>query len=170
MDFSRIHALDIVLICGLPGAGKSWFARAHFQGSGRKRVNRKEIRRGLYEMKTFGERWSEDKFDQVDEHLVKHVEKKIVEHLLQNRQKVLIDNTSVTVASRKTYVALARQMHHSIGVVFLNCPASTCLARNRTREDAIPETAISKLAAALELPSLQEGFAECLVLNDTGVS
>lgn len=168
MEFARFHTLDIVLICGLPGAGKSWFARTHFQASGRKRVNRREIRRGLYEMKNFGDRWSEDHYDTVDEHLVKHVEKKIVEHLLQNRQKVLIDNTSVTVASRRSYITLAQQSRHSIGVVFLDCPVATCLARNRSREDSVPETAISKLAASIQIPSLQEGFAECVVLKDSG--
>jgi predicted kinase len=169
VDLSRLHALDIVLICGLPGAGKSSFARTHFQNSGRKRINRKEIRRALFEMENFGDRWSEERFNNVDEYLVKHVEKKIVEHLLQNRQKILIDNTSVTAASRKTYLAIAHQTHHSIGVVFLSCPASTCLARNRSREDPIPETAISKLAAILEPPSLQEGFAERLIVNDAGI-
>ena len=73
-----------------------------------------------------------------DEFLVKHVEKKIVEHFLQNHQKLLLDNTNISVESRKPYIAIAHQTGKSIGVVFLNTPVSQCLQRNRGREDAVP--------------------------------
>jgi transcriptional regulator of acetoin/glycerol metabolism len=52
----RIMSLDIVLVCGLPGSGKSHFSREYFQDSERDRVNRKEIHRMLYEMIHFGKK------------------------------------------------------------------------------------------------------------------
>ncbi len=165
MDLSVFQGLDVVLVCGLPGSGKSHFARTFFRQAGFKRVNRKEIRKLIHEMMDFGERWSEKDFAAGDEFLVKHVERKIVEHLLQNRNRVLIDNTSVSADSRRHYVTIARQMHKSIGVVFMNTPAQTCLERNRRREDPVPETVISNLAAALELPRAEEGFRQVLVVR-----
>ncbi|MCX7029012.1 MAG: AAA family ATPase, partial [Spirochaetes bacterium] len=76
MDLAKFNDLDIVLVCGLPGSGKSRFASGVFKESGRRRVGRQEIRRMLYEMTTFGDPWSEERYSAVDEVLVKHVERK----------------------------------------------------------------------------------------------
>ena len=165
MDLSRFQALDLVMVCGLPGSGKSHFSRTHFQTTDRLRVNRKEIRRLLYEMMSFGKTWAEQEFSAGDDFLVKHVERKIIEHLLQNRNKVLIDNTSVSASSRKGYVAIAQALRKSIGVIFLDVPTIRCLEQNRLRADPVPEMAISNLAAGLNRPSPEEGFQEVLVLT-----
>ena len=166
MDLSKFLPLDIILVCGLPGSGKSVFSKQYFANSGRDRVNRKEIHRLLYEMLHFGEQWTEKEFDEIDDFLVKHVERKIIEHLLQNKQKVLIDNTSVSESSRKTYVGIAHQMHKTIGAIFLQTPPATCLERNRSREDPVPERVISNLAATIDIPRSEEGFKELLILKD----
>ncbi len=166
MDLSQFQALDIILVCGLPGSGKSVFSRQFFANSGRDRVNRKEIHRLLYEMIHFGKRWTEQEFDALDEHLVKHVERKIIEQLLQKKQKVLVDNTSVSGSSRKTYLGIAQQMRKTIGAIFLNTSPATCLQRNREREDPVPERVISNLAATIDLPKTEEGFKAVLVLKD----
>jgi len=165
MDLARFQNIDIVLVCGLPGSGKSHFARAHFSQSGRKRVNRKEIRRLLWEMTHFGAPWSEKEFAASDEFLVNHVERKIIEHLLQTKQKLLIDNTSISAESRKHYLTVARQAGRSIGAIFLDTPVIRCMERNRSRTDSIPERVISNLAAEKELPEIEEGYREALVLD-----
>jgi predicted kinase len=165
MDLERLHPLDVVVVAGLPGSGKSHFAGQFFRDQDRLRVNRKEIRSALYEMMHFGSPWSEREFDAHDEFLVKHVERKIIEHLLQNRKKVLVDTVSVTAESRRHYVALAQQMHRSIGIVFLDTPTAHCRERNAKREDPVPDTAISNLAAALEPPQKGEGFREVMIVH-----
>jgi predicted kinase len=165
MDLGKFQNLDIVLVCGLPGSGKSHFARSFFLKSGRKRVNRKEIRRHLFEMTSFGQKWTEAEFAGNDEFLVKHVEKKIVEHFLQNHQKLLLDNTNISVESRKHYLAIAHQTGKSIGAIFLNTPVGQCLQRNRGRDDAVPESVIAQLAAEKELPEVSEGYREVLVID-----
>lgn len=167
MDLTQFRKLDSVLVCGLPAAGKSEFAKEYFEGAGWDRVNRKEIHRMLYEMIHFGKTWSEQQFDALDDFLVKHVERKIIEHLLQNKKKVLIDSTSVSASSRKMYISIAHQLHKSIGVIFINTRSLICLERNRGKEDPIPEQVIGKLAASAELPSHSEGFKEVLILNDS---
>ena len=89
----------------------------------------------------------------------------VVDELLQNKQKVLIDNTSVSAESRKSYVGIANQMHKSIGVIFLHTPAATCMERNRALPDPVPERVIPNLAAAIDLPRAEEGFREILVFK-----
>jgi tRNA uridine 5-carbamoylmethylation protein Kti12 len=163
MDLAKFQDLDLVLVCGLPGAGKSRFSSRFFRESGRRCVSRRLIRRMLYEMTTFGERWSEQRYSAIDEILVKHVERKIIEHLLQNRLAVLAENTSISAASRKVYLAIARQMHRSTGVIFLDTPVATCLERNRAKPDPVPERVIAELAAALELPDPREGFDQLAI-------
>jgi predicted kinase len=165
MEIEKFQSLDIVLVCGLPGSGKSHFAGAHFRQTGRKRVNRKEIRRLLFEMTNFGQRWSEKEFASNDEFLVKHVERKIIEHLLQTKQKLLIDNTDISRESRKQYLTIAHQAGRSVGVIFLDTPVLRCLERNRSREDSVPESVISRLEAEKELPELSEGYREVAIID-----
>jgi tRNA uridine 5-carbamoylmethylation protein Kti12 len=165
MDLAKFSDLDIVLVCGLPGSGKSRFCAGFFRESGRRRVSRRDIRRMLYEMTTFGDPWSEERYSAVDEVLVKHLERKIIEHLLQNRLPVLAENNCISAASRTTYLAIARQMHRTVGVIFLDTPMATCLERNRRRADPIPERVIAELAAALEVPDAGEGFDQLMVAS-----
>ena len=165
MDLSKFKDLDIVLVCGLPGSGKARFSSGFFKESGRRRVSRWEIRRMLYEMTTFGEPWSEERYSAVDEVLVKHAERKIIEHLLQNRLPVLVENTCISAASRKTYLSIARQMHRTIGAIFLDTPVATCLERNRRRADPIPERVIAELAAALQKPDAGEGLDQFIIAS-----
>jgi predicted kinase len=165
MDLARFQTLDVVLICGLQGAGKSHFAKTYFNQGDRKRINRKEIRRLLYEMTNFGDPWKEEYFNDHDEILVNHVERKILEHLLQNKQQVLVDNTNVNVEARSDYLSIAKRLGRTAGVVFLDLPLKVCLERNRSREDRISEGIITNLYARLELPSKAEGFKEVLVVE-----
>jgi len=165
MDLAKFKDLDIVLVCGLPGSGKARFSTGFFKEAGRRHVGRREIRRMLYEMTTFGEPWSEERYTAVDEVLVKHVERKIIEHLLQNRLPVLAENTCISAASRRTYLAIARQMHRTVGVIFLDTPVATCLERNRRRADPIPERVIAELAAALQKPDAGEGFDQFMIAS-----
>ncbi|TVQ40287.1 MAG: ATP-binding protein [Spirochaetaceae bacterium] len=166
MKLEPFYQLDVVLVCGLPASGKSHFSERFFHRDNRKRVNRKEIRRNLHQMFEFGEQWKEEYFDNSDEGLVKHVERRILEHLLHSGKRVLVDNTSVSVSSRKSYLAIAHQMQKSIGVIFLNTPLKRCIERNNERALHVPDVIIANLSAAAELPRADEGFDERLIINE----
>ncbi|MCL2704776.1 MAG: ATP-binding protein [Spirochaetaceae bacterium] len=167
MTLEQFRKCDMVLVCGLPGSGKSYFARKYFAKSGRKRVNRKEITRTLYEMISFNSKWSEDKFDHVDENLVKHLEKKIIEHLFQLGEPLLIDNMSISTESREAYLTLAARNKKTISAIFVNTDLATCLKRNREREphEVVPESIISNLVAKIQYPERKEGFKDVLIID-----
>lgn len=152
------------MLGGLPACGKSRFATTHLK-QGRMRVNRKEIRRMLYEMTHFGEPWSDEVFSYSDEYLVSHVERRIIEHMLENRHRIVIDNTSINRDARLSHIRLAKSMNKSIGMIFLDVPAKICLERNEKADQPVPESLIANLAAAMELPDRSEGFREVLILS-----
>jgi predicted kinase len=128
---------DIVLILGNYGSGKSQVAREYFHE--RKRINRHEIRHHLKEMTQHGADWNAN-------------------------EKIIIDNTSLTVRSRKRYIDYARKFHKSIACIFLNKDTSVLLAQNRSREFPVPEHLIVKLYAKTEIPAIDEGFAQVLIM------
>jgi len=168
MDLNKLDLLDVILVAGLPGSGKSWFAREYFAGKNRLRINRKEIRKSIYEMSHFGDVWKESYYTEKNEYLVKHVERKIFEQLLSNNEKVLIDNHSVTVESRRPYIETALAARKTIGIVFMHTPVQVCMKRNLSRSDSVPPMTISTLYSALVLPSRAEGFREILVVSAEG--
>jgi predicted kinase len=166
MNIDIFNSFDVILICGLPGAGKSHFAKKYLNKDDRKHINRKEIRKFIYEMTTFGDKWYESYYTEKNENIVKHVEKRLYEHLLAQNYKVLVDNTGMNISSRKKYVDIAKKLGKNIGVIFLNTPLQKCILRNQELEDSVPSTVISNLFASRELPQKDEGFKEVLVLEN----
>lgn len=167
MTLEHFRKADMIIVCGLPGSGKSHFAGMYFRKSGIKRVNRKEIRKNFFEMFHFGEKWSDDKYHRVDESLVKYVEKKTIEHLLQAGEKVLIDNLSVSASSREMYTAIAAKNRKIISAIFINTDMATCIKRNRERsvDDVVPDHVIASLVADIQFPDKREGFKDVLVIE-----
>jgi predicted kinase len=119
----------------------------------------------LYAMMSFGDQWHAELFNERDESLVKHVERRTIEHLLQRGDKVLVDNTSVTAASRSAYLKIAGGTGKRTGVIFVNTPVGTCLQRLQNHEDHIPDRVVVNLSAAIELPRREEGFDQVLIVE-----
>ncbi len=165
MDTSKMDHLDIILICGLYGSGKTEFAVKYFLGKDRNRISRSEIRKNMYEMTNFGEKWTPDRFSEDTDALVKHIERKIVEHFSHQKKKILVINTYITKKSRQAIVDLARQTKKSIGAIFLNRPLEQCLERNGKSALTVPQEIIYKLNSRIELPDKSEGFDEVMIVT-----
>jgi predicted kinase len=168
MNLDKFNRLDVIIICGLPGAGKSQFAEDNFKDTDRKRINRGEIRRFLYEMTNFNETWHENMFNEKQEYLVKHVEIEILDYFLYQQKKVLIDNTSITRESRKPYIDKARQKGKSVGIIFINTPVKRCIERSKKKDEHIDTNVISNLYAKIDLPknSRDENVKETLIIDE----
>ncbi|HOD13457.1 MAG TPA: ATP-binding protein [Spirochaetota bacterium] len=165
MDLSKFDRLDIVLICGLYGSGKNEFAAKHFLGKGRSRISRSDIRKHMYEMTNFGEKWDAGRFSEENDALVKHIERRIVEHFLQLKKSILIINTYVSKKSRRGMIEAARQMKKTIGAIFINRPLEECLERNKHNASVVPQEVIYSMHHRIELPDKSEGFDEAAVVT-----
>ena len=157
-----LEKYDIVLIVGNYGSGKSQVAKELFRQ--RKRVDRHEIRHYIKEMTEHGERWSPSDWDEDLEGLIKHIEYDLIVHFLERNEKIVIDNTSLTKASRKRYVEYAHKFHKNIACIYLKKDGTTLLEQNRNREYSVPEPVIVQLLARTEEPSQDEGFGAVVIM------
>lgn len=165
MDLTKIDQLDIVLLCGLYGSGKTEFAVRSFKGKDRSRISRSDIRKSMFEMTSFGEKWEAGKFSEENDVLVKFIEKRIAEHFLHLKKKILVINTFVTKKSRHSWVETARQAKKTVGAIFLNRPLEQCLERNKQGGSLVPQEVVYALSHKIELPDKSEGFDEVLILT-----
>ena len=160
----ELDKYDVILIVGNYGSGKSSLAKEHFPH--RKRINRLEIRHYLKEMTEYGKRWESDDWNEDIEGLIKHIENDIISYYLERKQKILIDNTSVTKKSRKRYIDCAQKFHKSIACVFLNPDISVVMKQNKIREFSVPDRIIVDLYSKIELPEQSEGFDKVMVYKN----
>lgn len=165
---NNIHKCNIVLLGGLYGSGKTEFALKNFKNHSRYRISRSEIRKLMFEMTNFGTQWTADKFTEEDDVLVKHVERKILEHYLHNKRNVLIVNTFVTPESRSRFLKLARDLKRTIGMVFLDIPVDICIKNNENKSSGVPDYIVHQLSNKKVLPSRKEGFDEVLIVAGSG--
>jgi predicted kinase len=166
MALDKLHGCSIVLLGGLYGAGKTEFAVKHFRNKSRYRISRLEIRKHIFEMTNFDKKWTADMFSEEDDVLVKHVERKIIEHYLQNKRNVLVINTFTSVQSRLRFINIAKDMNKTVGIVFLDIPLDICLKNIERKSTGIPAHVVQNLSNKKVLPSKKEGFSEVVITED----
>lgn len=127
----------LIATVGLPGSGKSYWAKAFIKNNKKvRRVNRDELRWML----------SNYSLEKPDEKIVKAFRSDMIEKLLQAGHSVISDDTNL---SPKTQEEL-RQIAEKNGAVFQIAdftwvPLETCLTRNADRPNPVPEKVIRKM-------------------------
>jgi len=132
--------MELVVLIGLPGSGKSTFQRDRYAGT---HVHVSKDLLGRAQRK--------------DEKQMR-----LVEAALRTGRSVVVDNTNPRRADRAPLIEIARRLGATTTGILLVAPVAECLRRNAAREGKarVPAVAIYVTARKLEPPSREEGFDE----------
>ena len=133
-------AVEVVILVGLPGAGKSTFARATFPAH-------VHISKDAFPPSASNKQARQDA---------------ALRAALGAGRAVLIDNTNVTPADRAAIITIAREYGARVVGYYLDVSTREAVARNEKREGRakVPKVAIFTSAKRLVPPALAEGFDE----------
>lgn len=117
----------ILILSGLPGGGKSTYAREWLAESPltRTRINYDDLR---FEM--FGPDWT---FNRADEAKMKAKARASAEAAITAGMDVIIDNTNLTEAARQPWIDLAHRWAVPFELYEIDTPVEECVARDRQR-------------------------------------
>lgn len=125
---------ELILLIGIPAAGKSTFAREQLFDT-HVRLNLDMLRTRVKEMR-------------------------LLEACLKSRISCMVDNTNITRAGRARSIPLAKTARFRVTGYCLETSLETALRQNLQRERHVPNYAIEARHNDQELPTLEEKFDE----------
>lgn len=136
-------------MCGLPGSGKSTYAKQHPECVV---ISSDEVRKELYG----------DEAIQGDGAKVFEIVNCRVEEALDQGFNVIYDATNVASKTRKNIVNRFNAIHIC---VFVNTSIEECLRRNANRSRNVPQEVIERMAKKLTVPTELEGFTKIIEIT-----
>ena len=132
--------MEMIILIGLQGAGKSTFYRTFFTQT-HELISKDLLRTSKTRNKA-----------------LRQTER--IEAAFSAGQSVVIDNTNVTVEERATLIQLGHSHAAKVLGYYFDSTVKQCLERNREREgkQRVPDKVIYITAARLVLPTYAEGF------------
>jgi predicted kinase len=129
---------ELVVLVGLPGAGKTTFYRERFAAT-HLQVSKDLLR---------------NRRDRQARQLA------LLDAALAAGRSAVVDNVNATRADRAALIAVARRYGAAVHGYVVDTPAAECLRRNRLRagRERVPDVAIHAAAKRLEPPTPEEGF------------
>ena len=143
----------IIMLIGLPGSGKSYFAK-------RLAVNEDAI---IYSSDII----RQEMFDNIND--IEHNAKvfgelyKKVRSVIKNNN-VIIDATNISYKRRKHFAEQAKKYNCQIICYLIATPYKQCLENNKKRDRVVPEYAIKNMYKSFYIPQHYEGWDEINII------
>lgn len=137
---------EVVVMCGIPGVGKSFFVENFLPYH--QRVNLDSIHAML----------SSEGFDKANLELGRNIEDLVISYKLAKGIPIVIDNTSVTKEKRVKYIEVAKKYSVPAKAIYFEPDVKLALAQNAKRDRKVPQVAIRTMASSFQIPEKEEGF------------
>ena len=132
----------VIILMGLPAAGKSTFYARELAPRGIEHINLDTLR-------------------------TRHRELLQIPEYLKSGVSFAVDNTNTLPEERARYIELATDAGYRIEGYFLRSRVQECIRNNEERDKKVPIAAIASMSARLILPSRTEGFDALYFVNRT---
>jgi len=142
----------LYITVGLPGSGKSTYAKEFIKGKDVEYLSSDELR-AVY---------GKDETDQTVTPIVfGHIKRK-VDEFLKNGKNVLIDATNVNLRERSDYINTAKKYGVKVVALVFNMDRQGLIDRNKKRGEqggrVVPDWVIDKMLNKYQNPDFNEGF------------
>ncbi|MFW6284678.1 MAG: AAA family ATPase [Desulfosalsimonas sp.] len=141
----------LTITVGLPGCGKTWWAR---QAGFDRAVCLDDWREKLW-----GNRNIQDGPGGTDLLIALHNLE--IREALKNGENVVVHNTNILKKHRRPLVEMAREAGYQVRIVYFEVPLEVCRQRNRDRSEPVPEAVLDDFARRMEPPEADE--ADCVI-------
>jgi len=142
---------ELILMCGLPGAGKDTYIHNHFADLPVVSLDDLRIELDIDATDNQGQ-------------VLQAFRERIRQHL-RERHRFVVNATNLHRQRRDPILGLADNYGARTRIVYLEAPRNKLLADNRAREARVPDAAIHRMSQKWELPSLMEAHQVDLVLR-----
>lgn len=146
--------VNMIVLVGIPGCGKSTFADILCRNGNVIRLSSDEIRKELFGDESF----------QGNNNKVFNTLYERAELLLKANISVVIDATNLKKSLRRYAFDVCPAGVKKIALYYTP-DVELCKERNATRERKVPDEVIERMARQFEIPTTAEGFDEVMCLN-----
>ena len=154
--------MEMVLMVGIPGCGKSTYARERL--AGHLRISRDEMRGDPAEVDRLAWRYRREVHPKNKKpKKVRRAEYILVSDALRSGRDIVIDSTNTTRSKRELNIRLAKEHGARVRAVFFT-DHEAAMERNARRigKERVPDRSMRRILDNLEPPSAGEGIDEII--------